>query len=78
MARRETAADVGANYARCPEGWLLAHNPVRPESPDQPHGVNGFRRFWISPLKQKQRNSGWKLCNCGWRPDLGPHYSRLG
>ena len=20
---------------------------------------------------------GWKLCQCGWRPDLGPHYSGL-
>ena len=64
----------GVNYAMCPEGWFLAHNPVRVIHPEQSHGVNGFRRFWISPKKKRE---GWHLCKCGWRPDKGPHYSKL-
>ena len=32
--------------------------------------MNGFRRFWVPP-----NQGNWKLCECGWRPDLGPHYA---
>jgi hypothetical protein len=52
-----------------PKGWLLAHNHIQ-------HGrytrqsVNGFRYFWIASRE------GWSFCRCGWRPDLGPHYSK--
>jgi hypothetical protein len=72
---RETAEESGMNYARCPDGWLLAHNIVRPEAANTRNGWKGFRRLWISPKKKKK--DGWKLCKCGWRPDLGPHYSGL-
>ena len=76
MAKRQTAAERGISYAnkRPAENWLLAHNHVRPEA-DTPHGWQGFRRFWVSP--EKMRELDWPLCSCGWRPDLGPHYSAL-
>ena len=68
--RRKPVGESGISYAR-KAGWLLAHNSIRP-TVDQQHGVNGFRRFWVPPDQ-----GNWKLCNCGWRPDLGPHYSGL-
>jgi hypothetical protein len=74
MKKRETATERGISYSR-KEGWLLAHNIVRPEAADTRHGWQGFRRFWVSP--EKMRELDWPLCSCGWRPDLGPHYSAL-
>jgi len=55
---------------RRPKGWLLAHNRIL-HGKNTRNGVNGFRYFWIA-----SREGGWKLCRCGWRPDLGPHYSK--
>ena len=55
-----------------PEGYRLAHNFVRPTTADQPHGLNGFRRFWIPP--EYIEEGEWVKCDCGWRADLGPHY----
>jgi hypothetical protein len=52
-----------------PKDWLLAHNPVQPVHVLQPHGYNGFRVMWIPP------GYGWRVCKCGWRPDLGAHYA---
>ena len=75
MTRKQPLAAPGVSYAATrPSGWLLAHNSIRP-AVDTRGGVNGFRRFWLSPEKQKQ--DGWKSCQCGWRPDLGSHYSGL-
>jgi hypothetical protein len=57
------------NYSRRkPKDYLLAHNLVRPTSADQTHGLHGFRVFWVPPEYE------WVECDCGWRPDLGPHY----
>jgi hypothetical protein len=36
----------------------------------QPHGVNGFRVMWIPPEFTKRDKNPFKICNCGWRPDL--------
>jgi hypothetical protein len=55
---------------RRPKGWLLAHNHIL-HGKNTRNGVNGFRYFWIA-----SREGSWKLCRCGWRPDLGPHYSK--
>src|SRR4029450_1314545 len=55
---------------RRPKGWLLAHNDIR-HGKNTRNGVNCFRYFWIA-----SREGSWKLCRCGWRPDLGPHYSK--
>jgi hypothetical protein len=66
--RRQVPETAGISYFR-KAGWLLAHNSVRP-TVDQRHGWQGFRRFWIPPDEE-----GWRLCQCGWRPDLGPHYA---
>jgi ABC transporter substrate binding protein len=53
-----------------PKGWLLAHNHIR-HGKNTRNGVDGFRYFWIA-----SHEGSWKLCHCGWRPDLGPHYSK--
>ena len=72
MTRKQPLAAPGVSYAATrPSGWLLAHNSIRP-TVDTRGGVNGFRRFWVPP------DPKWKLCDCGWRPDLGPHYARRG
>ena len=70
MTKRPKAAERDDISYTKKEGWLLAHNSVRP-TVDTRGGVNGFRRFWVPP------DPKWKLCDCGWRPDLGPHYSAL-
>jgi hypothetical protein len=79
MAKRKTAAEEGMiGGGKRPSDWVLAHNTVRPEDVDTRDGWNGFRRFWISPEKKKEmEKNGLRLCNCGWRPELGPHYSAL-
>ena len=53
---------------RRPPGWVLAHNCVR-RTVKTKHGENGFRRFWVPPAEK------WKVCRCGWRPDLGVHHA---
>jgi hypothetical protein len=67
MTRKQPSPAPGISYTTR-AGWLLAHNSVRP-TVDTRGGVAGFRRFWVAP------DPKWKLCSCGWRPDLGPHYS---
>ena len=71
MTKRPKAAERDDISYTKKEGWLLAHNSVRP-TVDQRHGWQGFHRFWIPPDEE-----GWSVCSCGWRPDLGPHYSKL-
>jgi hypothetical protein len=58
-----------------PEDYRLAHNHVQPMNEKQPHGVNGFRVMWIPPEFTKREKNPFKICNCGWRSDLGNHYS---
>ena len=70
MTKRPRAAERDDISYTTKVGWLLAHNHVRPTVGTR-GGVNGFRRFWVPP------DPKWKLCKCGWRPDLGPHYSKL-
>jgi hypothetical protein len=60
---------------RHPKHWLLAHNPVQPVHVAQPHGANGFRVMWIPPERTALKERPWRVCKCGWRPDLGTHYS---
>ena len=74
MRREKAAAPSRISYSRKAD-WLLAHNIVRPRTADTRHGWKDFRRFWVSP--EKMRELDWPLCKCGWRPDLGPHYSGL-
>jgi hypothetical protein len=57
---------------RHPKDYLLAHNPVRPVDTKQPHGVRGC------DVEPEWRNrKAWRVCKCGWRPDLGTHHSNL-
>jgi hypothetical protein len=51
-----------------PEGWHLAHNNVRHTARTR-DGTHGFRYFYRADV------SGWTLCHCGWRPELGVHYA---
>ena len=57
-------------YRRRPgKGEMLCHNHVH-HTRDTEHGVNGFRWFSV-----KAGASHWKVCPCGWRPDLGTHHA---
>lgn len=49
-------------------GEILCHNHVA-HLEGTSHGVNGFRYFVC------KRGGHWKLCPCGWRPELGKHYA---
>jgi hypothetical protein len=60
---------------RHPRDYLLAHNPLQPVEVDQPHGLHGFRVMWIPPEWRNIKARPWRECICGWRPDLGVHYS---
>jgi hypothetical protein len=61
---------------RHPKDYLLAHNSVQPVHERQQHGVSGFRVMWIPP--ELTNENQFVVCDCGWRPDLGVHYSRGG
>lgn len=60
---------------RHPKDYLLAHNPVQAMTVNHPHGLNGFRIMWIPPEYTKRKENPFRVCKCGWRPDLGTHYS---
>jgi hypothetical protein len=62
--------DIVAYHRRPRKGEILAHNRVVHGSAS-PHGENGFRWFVVDG----RPGHGWKLCPCGWRPDLGVHYA---
>jgi hypothetical protein len=66
--RRPRAVERIRYRGKRPAGWLLAHNHVSHDV-DTRHGEGGFRQFWVAPSER------WRLCQCGWRPDLGPHYA---
>jgi hypothetical protein len=54
-----------------PEGRRLVHNSVMP--PSRRQGVRGAR-YWLA-------DSGAPnliVCDCGWAPELGPHYRVFG
>jgi hypothetical protein len=67
----ELAADIAYVLPgrRRPPNWFLAHNHVL-HGRNTRSGINGFRAFWVAD------RSGWQPCRCGWRPDLGEHYSK--
>jgi hypothetical protein len=54
---------------KIPKDYLLAHNQVA-HTAKTTNGVRGFRYFWIPP------EWDWVECQCGWRPERGPHYRR--
>jgi hypothetical protein len=49
-----------------PPGYILVHN--RLSAPQKRQGTRGLRAWWTKPAAE------FVLCDCGWRPDLGPHY----
>src|SRR5262249_61295017 len=55
---------------RRPPDYVLAHNRVAHHD-RMPHGMSGFRRFWIPP---EWIGKSFAKCKCGWRSDLGEHY----
>jgi hypothetical protein len=71
ISRKESIQSGMVYKGPCPEGWVLAHNHFR-HTENSHHGEKGFRRFWLAyPVR-----FGFSVCRCGWRPDLGEHYSR--
>jgi hypothetical protein len=64
MAKTERTLEYGEYDDQIPEDYLPAHNHVI-HTPDFPHGLNGFRRFWIPPEWARSRK--WSKCPCGWK-----------
>jgi hypothetical protein len=59
-------------YNRRPrEGEVVCHNHI--VHTRRMGERNGFR-YWCTPKPP----AGWKLCPCGWRPELGVHYANPG
>ena len=48
---------------------ILVHNFAAPENAKRVHGEGGFR-VWTQLPDEKMTP-----CSCGWRPDLGQHYT---
>jgi hypothetical protein len=63
------AGEIVGSRRRPREGEILCHNHVVHDRWMR-HGQNGFRWFVV----QKPAR-GWRVCPCGWRPDLGVHYA---
>ena len=61
--------DIVAGRRRPRKGEILCHNHIT-HTADTRHGERGFR--WFSALPKA---TDWKVCPCGWRPDLGTHYA---
>jgi len=68
MSKHIEPGDITAYRRRPRKGEWLAHNHII-HATDFQHGTNGFRWFSV------KAGGHWKLCPCGWRPDLGPHYA---
>ena len=73
MTMTKALREVGAlveRYGRKPrDGEVICHNRVL-HTRRMSHNRNGFR-YWC-PQKPPP---GWKVCPCGWRPELGVHYA---
>ena len=60
---------------KIPKGYQRAHNHVA-HTDELPHGLNGFRKFWIPPHYIESKE--WEECPCGWRgndPKWRIHYA---
>jgi hypothetical protein len=77
MAKRADKGERKQIYwrSRHPDDYLLAHNPVQPVHVRQQHGVSGFRVMRIPPEWTTKDENPFVVCDCGWRADLGVHYS---
>jgi hypothetical protein len=62
------AGDIVAYRRRPRRGEILCHNQVM-HNRWMCHGHNGFRWFAARP------GPDWKVCSCGWRPELGVHHA---
>jgi hypothetical protein len=60
VKQQRKPGDIVAGRRRPRKGEILCHNHVR---------YNGFR--WFSC----KAGGDWKVCPCGWRPELGTHYA---
>ena len=54
-----------------PAGRILVHNWIRPVALRQ--GTRGSR-YWLSSAGATR----YAVCNCGWSPELGVHYTSVG
>jgi hypothetical protein len=65
-ARTENLAKLAKGRRERGAPSVLVHSHVDASSPDQQHGVDGFRAWWTDTTK------GLTKCNCGWAST--PHY----
>jgi len=63
-------AEMLERYDRKPrEGEIVCHNHVE-HTRRMAGNRNGFR-YWCADKPP----AGWKVCPCGWKPELGVHYA---
>jgi hypothetical protein len=56
-------------------GRVLVHNRVRPPASDAVPGIDGFMAWVLHPVAPGPPEIGMlEACDCGWMPNLGPHY----
>jgi len=65
---------IPAHSAAIPPGRIVVHNHVVP--PVRRLGVRGFRA-WLAPLNDAGAVRRVEPCDCGWAPELGPHYRMM-
>jgi hypothetical protein len=53
-------------------GKVLVHNRAQSA---QSLGMNGFRAWLVDAADR--RHALREVCDCGWAPELGPHYRRV-
>ena len=67
-------AKLGMEYldklpASIPPDKVLFHNGAQPT---RRLGVDGFRAWFVNT--GDDRHARREVCDCGWAPELGPHY----
>ena len=70
-AKKRTSRYISYVPKTIPEGKILCHNGMIPQTPDQKPGFNGFRA-WVDNETQSAK---YGPCNCGWSGF--PHHMTL-
>src|SRR6201982_109206 len=69
---------IVAHNRRRLKGEILCHNHVL-HTAATANGVHGFHWFTVyAPAGWDPAREEWEVCPCGWRPELGKHYTKAG
>ena len=74
LGRQNLSATVGNGNSTSDTGFCNTIAIGEESGQSRAARRNGFRVIWIPPEWTKDENQ-FVVCDCGWRPDLGVHYS---